>query len=110
MTTLPQTEWQKSMAVEVKRAIEGMPECLVLLPVTHSCSECGNQTVTETIAEPRNVVWVPIRPHWFSTIDHLPVDVLGIEVEYPHRGGAVEFTVDAKLKHQHGYYACTVVP
>lgn len=110
MTTLPQTEWQREMAACIKAAIEGMPASMVLKPVTHSCSECGNQTAIETIAEPGNVVWVAIKADWFNTIDHLPVDVLGIEVEYPHRGGAVEFTVDAKLKHQHGYYACTVVP
>ena len=107
MTTLPQTEWQSAMAAEIKRAIEQLPWYLVLQSKSYTCSACGNQTVIESIMEPRHGVHVAIEPDWLKLIDHVPVNVIGVEVEYPYEGGAVEFTVDCKLT-LHGTYACEV--
>lgn len=109
MTTLPQTEWQAAMAVEIKRAIERLPESMVLRPVSHSCSECGNTTVTEVLTEPLDTVFAMLTPGMLSMIDHIPVAVMGVEIEYPYRGGAVEFTVDCQLQLTPMAYRCEVV-
>ena len=109
MTTLPQTEWQSAMAAEIKATIEAMSTSMVLQSKSHTCSACGNSRVTETIVEPRHGFHVAIDSDWFNLIDHVPVNVIGVEVEYPYEGGAVEFTVDCKLT-LHGTYACEVIP
>ena len=110
MSTLPQTEWQSAMAVEIKRSIEQLPASMVLQRGSQSSSECGNTTATEVLVEPLNVVFAPLTPGMLALVDHIPVHVMGVAIEYPYRGGAVEFTVDCLLLLTSLAYRCEVIP
>lgn len=98
------------MAVEIKRTIELLPASMVLQPISHSCSECGNTIVTEVMVEPLNTVFAMLTPGMLRVIDHVPVAVMGVDIEYPHRGGAIEFTVDCRLQLVPMAYRCEVIP
>lgn len=98
------------MAVEIKRTIEQLPASVVLRRESHSCSECGNTTATEVLVEPLNAVFASLAPGMLALIDHIPVHVMGVDIEYPYRGGAIEFTVDCRLQLAPMAYRCEVIP